>query len=375
MNPFSLPTHVRFIDPSQALATLNDRIQRAKCVLFLSDTSVEALDLKETVRNWTSQGAIWISRSPKELTVEALRQVLAKLNGHPIDQIMVVGDPILIDLAKTIHWLLPIVKGDETEAQLNCLLRQKPLGSRPSRLPLWAIPTTFSCGNALSFRVDVIDERHHSFICIEDPALAAESAWIVPAWMDSSKESILNAGLLSLSQAGEAYWATSTGPLIQSLSIQAIRLIVKNMLVILLNPNQPQARQAFLAGCLQAAMAQNNTGVGAAHDLALALRLKTEINLSVSSVLTLPDFLKLNLGQLTHPENLYEAFNINNPQELRSWLQQTSKGILSLSLAETGLSDDALMDIATTALEGDHHKLNPVPLTPEWIHTILKLHL
>mgnify|MGYP001810210781 FL=1 len=145
--------------------------------------------------------------------------------------------------------------------------------------------------------------------------------------------------------------------------------------MVLANPNQKDALQALLVGCLQATLAQNNTKVGAIHGLALAISQRSSMNLSVASALTLPDFLKLNLGYLTHPENLYEAFNINNPQELRSWLEKTATGVFPMSLAKVGLNDKAFGPLAQQALSHGHPELNPVLLTSEMIREFLKLHL
>jgi len=374
MTPFSLPTHIQFKDPIQAKAILTQQVHFAKSVLFLTVEEAHRLQLSELIQGWCDEGLIWIQTIPEKLSVSTIQEIINPLIGLSIEAIVAIGDQNSIILAKVIAWLLPRIQSETDLSELNLILRQAKAETDPKSITTLAIPTDFSPRGALSFRIEVEDDL--ALIEIEDPALAVTSALIVNDWMDAqSKESILKAGYMGLSQAAEAYWATSTGPFVQSLSIQSIKLIIRSLPVVLANPNQKDAFQALLVGCLQATLAQNNTQVGAIHGLALAISQRTSMNLSIASALTLPDFLKLNLGYLTHPENLYEAFNINNPQELRSWLEKTATGVFPMNLAKVGLIEKALGPLSQQALSYGHPELNPVLLTSELLREFLKLHL
>jgi len=375
MTPFSLPTHLQIVDPNQAKAILRQQVQSNACVLFLTENEAKRLQLTESIQTWVSEGLFWIPAISDKLTLNSVRETLNVLIGKDIETILAIGDQTTLELAKVIANVWHKDQKELSLSDLSAKLSHVHDDPDHPHLTALAIPTDYSSRSALSFRVEITDELKSEWIVIEDPRLAYDRALIVSEWMSPHQATILKAGYLGLSQASEATWSINSGPFVQSLAIQAIKLIVRSLPVVLQNPHQPQARQALITGCLQAAMAQNNTQVGAAHGLALALTQHSTMSLAVASVLTLPDFLKLNLAHLVHPENLYEAFNINNPQELRAWLEKNAEGLCPMTLSQVGLREKDLESIATQALQLGHPKHNPVPLTRDLFTEFLKLHL
>jgi alcohol dehydrogenase class IV len=185
----------------------------------------------------------------------------------------------------------------------------------------------------------------------------------------------LSTGLDALTQATEAYWAKSTSPSVQVLALQAIRLIVRNLPKVLSDLNDLEARKKMMVGSLLGAMAFSNTKTTACHSISYPLTLKFKMDHGLACALTLGDLLRINLATLANPESVYEAFNINNPEQVTQWINTLSTGIVSMKLSDYGVKESDLEDLAHLSFTLGRMDNNPVELNEQQVKDILKLHL
>ena len=131
----------------------------------------------------------------------------------------------------------------------------------------------------------------------------------------------------------------------------------------------------MMIGSLLAAMSFSNTKTTACHSISYPLTLKFKLDHGLACALSLADILRLNLSALTNPENVYEAFNINNPEELWTWIETCATGIASLKLSDYGVTLTELDELADLSFTLGRMDNNPIAITAQQVKNILQFHL
>jgi alcohol dehydrogenase class IV len=211
---------------------------------------------------------------------------------------------------------------------------------------------------------------------LEHPGLAYDDAVI---FMDESltllPPQLLTSGLKALSQATDAYWSKTASPAIQQLSLNAIRRIVTTLPILLKKTDHHEAREQLMIGALMAAFALSNTRLSAATSTGLVISALTGMDPGLASVMILPELLRHNLGALKNPESLYEAFNIDNPEGLMTWIENNAFGLDSVKLSDHAVQPDDLNRLSAMIDGLGMMKNNIVTLTIDQLTAFLKRHL
>ncbi len=377
MSSLTLPTKVRLIRHQSLVQILKETLSDAKTVLFLEEDLALSALLLPVIEEYRGQGKlVWIKEISLVLTPKAILQALSALDAFNADQFLVIGNDAALDLAKAVSLVLPWIKKTNSEEALFKKMTELGHQEHIQRVTLKAVLTTSQCGSALMGWVRVLDEATQTLIVLEHPDLAFDDALI---FMDESvslsPSQLLTSGMKALSQAADAYWSTSATPVIRHLSLNAIRKIVTTLPILLKKTDHHEAREQMMIGSLMAAFAISNTRLSAATSTGLIINALTGMDPGLAGVLILPELLRHNLGSIQNPESLYEAFNIDNPEGLMSWIETNAQGLASTKLSDYAVESEDLNRLSMKIEDLGALKNNTVALTADHLTAILKRHL
>jgi len=345
--------------------------------LFLSESAANRLELSSTMESMSKEGQlIWINLIPSNPDFHDLAKTLRLLKGTEIDTFIAIGGGSSLDLAKSTAAFYDIRDKNFTDEDLLKNILDKTYLKQLAHPYLIAVPTTAGTGSELTRWATIWDVDHQAKLSIETPTLAFDEAYIVVEYTLSMPLRLtLSTGLDALTQATEAYWAKSTSSSVQVLALQAIRLIVRNLPKVLADLNDYESRKNMMVGSLLGAMAFSNTKTTACHSISYPLTLKFKMDHGLACALTLGDLLRINLRTLANPESVYEAFNINNPEQVSQWIDKLSTGIVSMKLSDYGVKEADLEELAHLSFTLGRMDNNPTELTEQQVQEILRLHL
>lgn len=377
MNPLTLPTHLHFMDPLGFKETILLKTKGHKTALFLSESAAQRYDLVPMIETMIKESYLsWIKIIPSNPDYHDLATTLRSLKDCEIETFIAIGGGSSLDLAKSTAALYHLRNESFSEDTILKTIKEKTYLKQQERPYLIAVPTTAGTGSELTRWATIWDVDHEMKLSIETPTLAFDEAYIVVQFTLSMPLKLtLSTGLDALTQATEAYWAKSTSPSVQVLALQAIRLIVRNLPRVLADPNDFEFRKNMMVGSLLGAMAFSNTKTTACHSISYPLTMKFKMDHGLACALTLGDILRHNLSALSNPESVYEAFNINNPEQVTQWIDRLSEGIVSMKLSDYGVKESDLEDLAHLSFTLGRMENNPIELSEQHVKDILRLHL
>ena len=132
---------------------------------------------------------------------------------------------------------------------------------------LVTIPTTAGSGGEISPWAVITDEhtREKQSLIGTTPALAILDPDLM---LSLPPKSTLFTGIDAFSHALESYVSKGANSLTDALTLEAIRLVAKNLFKVLENPKDIEARSKMLEGNLLAGMAMLHSGLGLIHAIA-----------------------------------------------------------------------------------------------------------
>lgn len=377
MTSLTLPTKIHLIKHQSLSEILKAQVSTSKTVLFLEEALAHSALLLPVIESMVKQGKlIWIKDIPLNLTPKAILTVLKTIGSFEGDQILAIGDDRVVDLAKSVSVALLLNRKPLNEKALLKAMREALNQDHLARVPLKAVLTTPECASALTGWFSILDETTRTTLLLKHPSLAYDDASI---FMDESlvlnPKQVLSSSFKALGQAADAYWSNTSTLSIRQLALNALRRIVTTLPILMKKPDHHEAREQLMVGALMAAFALSNTRLSAATSTGLILNALTTMDPGLASALILPDLLKHNLAVLHNPESLYDAFDINNPEGLGSWIEKTAAGLLSVKLSDVGVQLEDLNRLSEAVFELGMIKNNPVELTQNQLYDFLKRHL
>lgn len=365
------------MDPKGFIETMILKSKGQKSALFLSESAAKRYDLLSMIEAMSKTSELtWIKTIPSNPDYHDLASTLRSLKGREIDTFIAIGGGSSLDLAKSTAALYAYKEQDLLDETILKIILNKSYLEHESRPKLIAVPTTAGTGSELTRWATIWDFDHEKKLSIETATLAFDEAYIVVEYTLSMPLKLtLSTGLDALTQATEAYWAKSTTPSVQILALQAIRLIVRNLPRVLADLNDYEFRKSMMIASLLGAMAFSNTKTTACHSISYPLTLKFKMDHGLACALTLGDILRHNLSALSNPESVYEAFNINNPEQVTQWINQLSEGIVSMKLSDYGVKESDLGELAHLSFTLGRMDNNPIELNEQQVQNILRLHL
>lgn len=248
------------------------------------------------------------------------------LRACPDATVLAIGGGSTLDLAKLLRFCMPA----GVQAAEHWRSNTVPDGCQ--RHPLWLVPTTAGTGSEVTRWATLWDTG------IEVPQKLswapadgyAEQAWVDPELSASCPlHQSRDCALDSLAHALEALWNRNTNPVAEALALDAARLVLAMLPVLLRSGDKADkraAREALARASLLAGMAMSQTQTALAHALSYELTLKEAIPHGEACALWLPMVWELALGCTPACDAaLARVFGMpaqQGAQQLHAWLQR-----------------------------------------------------
>lgn len=182
-----------------------------------------------------------------------------KVNG-----ILAVGGGSVMDTAKAVGVVLTH-GGSINDWEGTDTLRQ-PI------TPLVCIPTTAGTGSEVTFVAVITDTERKLKMGIVDVQIAPRVALLDPELTRSLPPHITaSTGMDALTHAIEAYTSRLATPMTDALALHAIKMIKDNLVEVVQNGSNMEARKNMLVASMMAGVAFGNSDVGSVHCLSEAL--------------------------------------------------------------------------------------------------------
>jgi alcohol dehydrogenase len=310
----------------------------------------------------------------------AIDGAVALGRSHSPDVIVAVGGGSVIDLAKVTALLL---------AHGGALEDYYPLQSVPGPvLPLIALPTTAGTGSEATPVSVITDPATQMKIGVASPHLIPRHAICDPQLTVGAPPTVTaHSGIDALSHAIEAYMAAREEPsvdlvlgrpqvgknlLSDSLALTAAGHIARNLVRVVEDGDDLEARTGMLYGSLLAGIAFGNSGVAAAHALQFAVGAATHTSHGLGTGLLLPYVMEFN-----RPARVAElaslATEMGSAGDPVDHVHELGLQIgLPASLAEIGVAQGDLRPMAEASV-GIKRLIdnNPRPLDADALEAIL----
>ena len=243
---------------------------------------------------------------PEHIVLEAVQ--FAK--NAKIDIVLGFGGGSSIDVAKVIA----VLAHPEQRQTLQDLYGVN--NAKNPRLPLFLVPTTAGTGSEVT-PISIVTTGETTKTGIVSPVLFADVAILDATFTQNLPAHITAAtGIDAMVHAIEAYTSKiKKNPYADMLAKHALRLLNKNLSLVLADGQNLEARQNMLVGSMLAGQAFANAPVAAVHALAYPLGGHFHISHGHSNALVLTEVLKFNAP---NTKQLYA--------ELMCWLDPKSTG-------------------------------------------------
>lgn len=243
---------------------------------------------------------------PEHIVLEAVQ--FAK--NEKIDIVLGFGGGSSLDVAKVIA----VLAHPEQQQNLQDLYGVN--NAKNPRLPLFLVPTTAGTGSEVT-PISIVTTGETTKTGIVSPVLFADVAILDATFTQNLPAHITAAtGIDAMVHAIEAYTSKiKKNPYADMLTKHALRLLNKNLSLVLADGQNLEARQNMLVGSMLAGQAFANAPVAAVHALAYPLGGHFHISHGHSNALVLTEVLKFNAP---NAKQLYA--------ELMCWLDPKSTG-------------------------------------------------
>jgi len=372
VHPFECPTRVFYGwgAAAQIAGRLNELgVTRA---LIVSDPGVTAAGIVDAVVETIEAAQLttfrYTSVQPNP-TVRNVEEAFVVWTAHQCDGIVGVGGGSAMDAAKGVG----IVAANGGSVVDYTGREQVPLDLPP----LICIPTTCGTGSEVTFNAVITDESRHLKLPFVSRKLAPKVALVDPEFVVSAPPHIVaSTAADALAHAIECYINTESDPLIDALTIAAIRMIGQHLAPAVNEKNRESIAQLSLASTM-AGTAFNMNANAVVHAASTPVTAKHDVPHGVANAIFLPAGLRfcipavpgriaeigVSLGADLHGLNPTEAAE----RSVEALSDLLARAGLPASLSAYGV-DVSAMDLdglAADAMKSRSIPINPRPVTPE----------
>jgi phosphonate metabolism-associated iron-containing alcohol dehydrogenase len=263
-----------------------------------------------------------------QLVQTLCQEIWPVLCQHPQATVLAIGGGSTLDLAKVLRYRL-----DDAHNAVNAW-RSNTLPMSATRHPLWLVPTTAGTGSEVTRWATLWDTEVAEPVKLSwsMPDGFAEQAWVDPELSHSCPlQQSRDCALDTLAHALESLWNRNANPITEALALDAARLVLSMLPVLLEHAGNPQtrtheARTQLSRASLLAGLAMSQTQTALAHALSYELTLKEQMPHGEACAVWLPMVWELALGAAPGCDAaLARVFNVPAPdgaQCLRNWLEK-----------------------------------------------------
>ncbi|MDY6798765.1 MAG: iron-containing alcohol dehydrogenase [Pseudomonadota bacterium] len=359
----------------------------AKRPMIITDKGVRAAGLLDPVVNACAESGLDIATIyddvPPDSSTGVVRKIAGIYRSENCDSIIAVGGGSAIDTAKAVN-ILASEGGDDIAAYSGAGILKRALK------PFFVVPTTAGTGSEVTAVAVITDIEKHVKLPFTSSFLLPNAAVIDPRMTLTLPPHITAATAMdAMTHATEAFTCMARNPLSDAYATAAIRKISDNLLKVMDNPRDADARLELAQASTMAGIAFSNSMVGLVHSLGHATGALFHLPHGLCMSLYLPYVLEYNLESIREPlgelllyldgPDAYAATPGNRRAEaaiasirkLRDTLYKHCK--LPRTLKETGaVREDQLDNIAELALDDGSIMFNPREVTLEDAKAVLK---
>lgn len=226
-----------------------------------------------------------------EPTVELVDEIHEIAKAANCDAVIALGGGSVIDSAKAVAATL--TNGIPVIDYMEYVGKGKKIVNPP--VPFIAIPTTAGTGSEVT-KNSVLGSVEHGFKrSMRDDKMVANVAVIDPELMvGCPKKVTAHSGIDAMTHLIEAYITHRATPLSDALAIKGIELAGKYLQRAYVDGNDMEAREGMAVASLLGGISFANSGLGAAHGVAMAIGVKYGIPHGQACGIILPHVVKLN---------------------------------------------------------------------------------
>ena len=355
------------------------RLWGERCLLVTGATRLKKTGLWESLTGSLRDAGIHVApfaAAGREGDEEAVERGCRKAQEEECEVILGVGGGRVLDQAKLISALA------KTPGPWAPYLNGQPLPS--SGIPCVAVPTTAGSGAEVAQRVELRMGTAGPQRELGSPALLPDVAMIDPLLtLTLPPRDTAASGLIALTHALESYLSRQSGRTVEALALYALGLIATHLPAAFRDGQNRTAREKMALGSHTAALAAANTGLGAAHALALALTSRFDLSHGTACALVLPAFVAHRApavpGRVVH---LAEALGVRkglhaNPEEATASVGASLGHLfrrlrMPARLSQAGIPPEALPQLAAEGANYGGWRGNPREANEDDLQQILQ---
>ncbi|MBM6618130.1 iron-containing alcohol dehydrogenase [Bacillus suaedaesalsae] len=307
--------------------------------------------------------------------IQSVEKGLQLADEEGCDLVVGVGGGSSLDTAKAIGLMLTNSGHIRDYVGINMVPNQA--------APVIAVPTTAGTGSELTIWSVLSDKEVKVKVSVGSIYNMPTLALCDPELTTSLPPHITAAtGMDALTHALESYVNKATQPISEGLSVQAMKMISKNLRLAVVQGENKEARYQMLLASLIAAMAFNTTRLGLSHALALPLGAHFKIPHGVVNAILLPEVMQFNIiGNVKKFAEIATIFGENTiglttreaAEKAVTAIRQLKKDVgIAQTLSDYGVREEHLDMIAEEAMLSGNVAVNPVKPTLEDLKNICR---
>ncbi|AKP77656.1 1,3-propanediol dehydrogenase [Priestia megaterium Q3] len=253
--------------------------------LLISDDVMAKAGNVETCRRYLAEAGMdcavytGVNSEPTDIHLD---EALAICKTEKCDVVIALGGGSCIDTGKAVAIMMT------NEGHLRTYF-QNQQDFQGSPLPLVAVPTTAGTGSEVTKATVITDTAYDVKMMLARPQLLPDTAIVDPLLTLSCPKHVTAAtGIDALSHAVEAYLSKKAHPFTDSLALQAIELIMKNIRLVYRNGENVQARNEMAYASMLAGMAFSNSSVALVHGMSRPIGALFHVPHGISNAMLLP---------------------------------------------------------------------------------------
>lgn len=223
-----------------------------------------------------------------EPSVTDFKAVLAKAKDFGADSVVGIGGGSVLDLAKLVATLLDSEQNVEDLFGIGFVARRG----------VWfaCVPTTSGTGSEVSPNAILLDERDNQKKGIVSEHLMANAAYIDPefTWTVPAKVTA-ETGMDALTHCIEAYTNKFAHPLVDMYAMMGIKLIAANLLRVVKDGKDVEAREAMSLGSMYGGLCLGPVNTAAVHALSYPIGGEFHKSHGLSNAVLLPTVMRFNI--------------------------------------------------------------------------------
>lgn len=332
-----------------------------KRVLLVSDAGLVSTGLPARAMNLLRESDLEVflfegfGENPNSKIVEDGSQAARE---HAVDFLIGFGGGSSMDCAKAINFVF--TNGGTIRDYWGYGRARRPM------LPMIAVPTTAGTGSEVQSYAIITDEKTQIKMACGDPKAAFRAAILDPKLTISQPPHVTAAtGYDAIAHAVETYVTTRRNIVSQFFSLEALKLLERNLQTVIRDPGDLEARGAMLLGACWAGTAIENSMLGATHALANPLSERYDTTHGVAIAMLLHHVVRWNaerVGELYL--GLARECGLETAESLADRLQALLEASgLPVRLRDAGARFEDFPALARRATEQWTGTFNPRPLS------------